>query len=220
MKHIGIIGHRSWIAVALADRVWNEKIGHVRLLPKETAHKLDQSDLSCTFIIPGKLEQTPEEMVSEMMLVANHAVSTNTCRKQVLLSSMSFEDGATTEYGRHKMLVETSFREFSAARRLVDPGFISLVVRAPAIFGPNQPLSSRMLIPSLVRGSVELKNPHKDTEFVHIDQLTKWLVGLIDETPQWDPLYVPSSFSLTPSEVRDLFLTFKSLSAGGRADDA
>ncbi len=204
MKHVGIVGHRSWIGQALAERIREEGKYSVYPLPKAEAALTYSKDFAAIFIIPGKLGQTAAEMVAERDLVRDIAASPQTCQRQVLLSSMSAEH-KMTEYGAHKYLVELAFQYGAESGKDV------LVVRPGAIFGPGQDLNAPMLIPQVCRdkGTTELLTPYKPTKFISVNDLTRYLVGLLDRW--YSSAHIPGTFEATPQAIKDLYLAFNGM---------
>lgn len=222
IAQVGIVGYRSWIGQALADRIQAETKHTILLIDKRDAIAQDTSHLKCLFIIPGKLEQTDLEKRQEMGLVERIGESVWACQRLVLLGSQSAAkhladrvdpDVVYPTYGMHKWAVETAFYRGTNRRRLEGKQLYmhSIVVRPGAIFGPGQDVNAPMLIPQLARegSDVELLTPDKPTKFVSIHHLTRFLVGLIDKDPGHGPCSdIPGQFEATPQAIKDLWETF------------
>lgn len=217
---IGIYGHRSWIGQALLDRIQETTDFCTTMIDKRDWDWPTRS-YRCLFIIPGKLEQTNEEMAEERRFVAAVAANPGSCPRQVLLGSQSVFE-RDTPYGVHKHMVEQAFFGAHELRWRDDPGTTPLVVRPGAVFGPTQPIGSKMLIPSLAREGdrLELRDPDRPTKFISIDDLVTHMVGLIDETPQWwGGAEIPGTLVATPRQMKSLWRTFSHLRAAAQPDE-
>lgn len=222
MANVGIVGYRSWIGQALADRIQEDTDHTVVLIEKRDAIVQDTSYLKCLFIIPGKLVQTDHEKRKEMGLVERVAESTSACQRLVLLGSQAAAghyadhvdpDVVYPTYGQHKWAVETAFYRGANRRRIEGKQLYmhSIVVRPGAIFGPGQDVNAPMLIPQLVRegSETQLLSPDKPTKFVSISHLTRFLVDLIENDPPHGPCSsIPGQFEATPQAIKDLWETF------------
>lgn len=220
MKFVGIIGHRSWIARALSQYITTETDCAVVPIEKHEAGHFDSSGYLCLYVIPGRTNPTANEMAAELELVSAVVNNPKTSRRVVLLSSQSIIK-RETDYGRHKDHVEHVFFGSDVAMARVNAGQLDLrAVRPGAVFGPGQDIDSQMLIPSIARtdGSVELTNPDKPTQFIHIDFLVShmWLMALAclnGHVALTHDGAIPGTITATPRQMLQLYNTWKSLKA-------
>lgn len=192
---VGVVGHRSFIAKALTRRLTEMRIEAIPLM-KERLRTYYLLGLDCVYLFLGRDRPSAEEAADELEQVRAYVGNYSRCKRTVYLSSRSAMP--------HKREAEDLIRSIDG--RIVSP---------PAVFGPEQRPDSGMLIPSLVRsnGELELREPGGHSSFVHADALARHLADLTDESTyrEYVDRGVPGTFVLTPAQVRDLYLTFRSL---------
>lgn len=200
---IAIVGHRSFIAQALADELVR------RGTPAEPVFKsalgeMDLSKFDCVYLVLGRARPSLDEEAAECDQLEKFLSGPGLPRRGVYVSSMRQTDG--------KRRCEERIRKFESERRI---GTSMFVVRPPAVFGPGQDLWSEMLIPSLVRsrGDVELTSPNVSSPFVSVADLARHLADFVDlERCQVDsPCDIPGTFRVTPHNVRELYRAFLGL---------
>lgn len=208
-KAVGLVGHRSFIAGALAEELAYWGID-AHVVPKQELGSADLSGFDCVYLVLGRDRPGPEEAAVELDQVRSYASNPLRCRRTVYLSS------------RRAYVHKAKAEELVASI-----GGVS--VRPPAVFGPGQRIDSGMLIPSLVRtgGAVELTDPNRPTEFIHVRTLAQHLVGLLQPSAYEAATRASTERQrrmfgmvvLTPTQVRDLYLTFMGLDSGRRRSD-
>jgi hypothetical protein len=197
----GLIGHRSWIANHLLERLGDSCV----IYPKDAwgpDELKEWQGLRALYLFAGRSRPNPEEAAAELQLIDRVLKSMPWHLPVIYLSSS--EVGRHTEYGRHKMACEQLIRS-----RLIGRDWH--IVRPPAVFGPGQPVDSHMLVPSLhaTDGGLELSTPDKQTEFTYVGDLVEYLCILGGKG--FEPLDVNlKTFTMTPSQMRALYLTWKS----------
>jgi hypothetical protein len=207
---VGVIGHRSWIAERLMQRLLKETDCLIIMYDKQRirdgvpdASERDMSHLDCLYIFAGRAQPTKEEMELELKLVTALVTMDPSLspKRMVYLSSQSIWD--ETPYGSLKRNCELKFAVRAEA----------LSVRPGAVFGIEQDLQSPMLVPTLARddGSTELRTPDAVTTFTWIEDLVSYLITLRDPwyiaPAVWTD--VPGSFDMTPRQMQALYNTWK-----------
>lgn len=199
---VGLVGHRSFISRALIAELDRRGL-RPAVLSKGLLGGEEVGDLDLLYLVTGRERPTEEEAAVELAQV--RALTRNPRRpSRIVFLSSRLELP-------HKRACEALVRDAHGVS-----------VRPPAIFGPGQRPDSAMLIPSLVRtaGGIPLREPDRPSMFIHVDRLAVYLADLADphaywSCAEWDPASldeIPGCLTLTPAQVRDLFLTFQGLS--------
>lgn len=211
---VGIIGHRSWIAQHLAEKILLE-FGYPYPILKNDAAELDMSTYDCVFLFSGRARPTDAERRAELDLLRGIASMPRERfpKRLIYIGSMSVLEPADrrTEYGLHKSACEDILIGSPNDENRI------LIIRAPAVFGRGQSEFSPMLIPQLgVRGSMlELRDPDRPATFIHVDELVKALMvsigyelGAGDGT-MGDLLGYDPSFTISPRQLKALRTTWQ-----------
>lgn len=211
---VGIMGHRSWIAKTLMAELRDPIV-----CPKsdlEVPVLSDYSRIDCLYLFAGRSKGSVEDLQAEIDLCLRFSLLPRRLwpRRLVYVSSRDATD-AHTEYGRCKRRCELELGEtFGDILRVVRPG---------AVFGPQQPIDSPMLVPSLAREGLGLnvRLPSASAVYIPVAELVGYLVCFIDLG--WDgipdrydpdvirdPWHIPGSFTATGDQLRALWTTWES----------
>jgi hypothetical protein len=218
---VGIVGYRSWIAGHLQRELHDRGFASV-MYDKDVVEKQDFSWLECLYVFPGRSRPTTEEMERERTLIAALCEMRNSRqpRRTVFLGSCA---PVLTSYGAHKSLVEEMVHEYCRrGATAADWGWTSetIVLRAPAVFGPGQPEGVDMLIPMLSAsdGQLELRSPDLLTQFIYVGDLVRHMAmfadrGYWDQNRSGQPgsfCVLPGTMSMTPQQLKNLYNTWRS----------
>lgn len=207
---VAIAGHRSFIAQAL-DRELARHGKRVFPLHKASLRTDDLSGFDCVYLVLGRAKPDPIQAAEEMHQVMDFLENVRKPRRAVYISSMSMSE--------HKLWCERLIREY--AGRSSPPQVPIAIIRPGAVFGPDQDMDSRMLIPSMVRGADAFTPdwPMLLTKFISVGDLASHLANFSNPS-YWDVnrsgepdsmCDVPGTFSLTPHQVHELYRAFKGL---------
>ena len=217
MNRVGVIGHRSWIAGELITELRKEPERYTWVLPKTDVDAVDLTGFDCIYAVLGRARPTSEEGAAEVSQLAALLRNGKPPRRIVYISSL--------DQTPVKRTCEALCRTYTGTANVV-------VIRPPAVFGPGQPITSPMLIPSLARegGSLELMTPDWPTKFISARHLAQHLVKFADPM-WWDHLScaqpitdstfslfeIPGTLTATPAQLRELWRTWSSyVTSGGR----
>lgn len=203
---VGVMGHRSWIAQRLMTG-----FGVTNVCMKARVEEADYSMLDCLYLFAGRSKGSTTEMTDELGLCQRLVrVSTGQLPgRLVYLSSLDAYGipSEMSEYGRFKLRCEMVLEDGLRGRCRLD------IVRAPAVFGPSQPIESAMLVPSLARegGGLELRSPTRSATFIHVEDLVVHLIGFADPGKRIDSsAQILGSFAVTPVSLKSLWETWDS----------
>lgn len=203
---VGVMGHRSWIAQRLMAG-----FGGTNICMKARVEEADYVLLDCLYLFAGRSKGSTAEMTDELglcQMIARIPIG-RLPRRLVYLSSLDAYGipGQMSEYGRFKLRCEMVLEDGLWGRCALD------IVRAPAVFGPSQPIDSGMLVPSLAREGegLEVRNPDRSSTFIYVEDLVDHLIGFADPGNHIDPsAQIPGSFVTTPARLRSLWGTWES----------
>ena len=210
-RRVAVVGHRSFIGRELLGKLRSDPRNVVTELPKD-ALSSDLSGFDSVYLILGnaKPEQWQEE--KEHAELAAFLMNPRRPYQAVYMSSMALTP--------HKERCEAMVKALGTD--LVHQRFCTVTIRPPAVFGPNQPIDSPMLIPQIVSeggSDVKLRTPDAMTWFISVSDLAVHLVKFAD--PQWWDIdrcaqpgsgaMIPGSFCVTPRNVLHLYHAFKGL---------
>lgn len=215
---VAIAGHRSFIARELATQLMT----HGKSVANLTKANLGIENLSgfdCVYLVLGRAKPGPTEAADEVHQVMDFLGNPRKPRRAVYISSMSMSE--------HKLKCEELIRESGQPLRgdgTPKPEHRPIridVIRPGAVFGPDQDMDSRMLIPSMVRGGEGFTPdwPFLLTRFISVGDLAAYLVNFsnpsywdLDRSGQPDSICeVPGTFTLTPHQVHELYRAFRGL---------
>ncbi len=206
---VGIIGHRSWIAERLMQRLHDETDLLIMIFDKKLVREgshapeiQDMSQLECLYVFAGRARPTDAEMLLEIELIKRLAAMSPLRRPKRIVYLSSQAVWYATEYGRTKRVCEG----------LLVSNPTATSVRPGAVFGHGQDPMSTMLIPTLARedGETTLSTPDRPTMFTWIEDLVSYLIALRDlsiKPESWTE--VPGSFEMTPRQMQALYNTWK-----------
>lgn len=208
-----IIGHRSWIAQHLIGELRRYGEHEVNEFGKDSALTGNFSEYDCLYVFPGRSRPTSDEMFAERVLIGHLTgmASSRHPRRIVVLGSTA---PYYTEYGEHKRWVENRLME--SWRTMPE----TVILKAPVVFGPGQPIDSTMLVPSLAREGKDLMllAPSNLTKMIHVSSLVEHMAKFVN--PNYfdhnaagapDSIYnIPGTFAITPRQLKDLYDTWES----------
>jgi len=197
---VGLCGHRSFISRALIAELARRGV-QPAIFTKGLLGEEDLSGLDCLYLVLGRARPSPQEAAEELEQVWAYAANPRRAKRTVYLSSR-----------------RTYLHKAKAEELISSVGGVS--VRPPAVFGPGQDPTSEMLIPSLVRtgGTVKLERPLRPSRFIHVDRLAEYLGQFVRpsfheafrQMPR-GPSQLPGEFVLTPTQMRDLYLSLRDM---------
>lgn len=169
----GVIGHRSWIGMALIDRLIELGASVTCMNKGDAARPEAFTMIDEVFVISGRVDPTDAEWLAERSLIVNLCRVTDFVGARfTMLGSRADEGmGKYSKYGMRKAELQRIITDDYRPKNWT-------IVRSPAVFGATQDPTSRMLIPSIGREGADFvaKYPDDPADFIHVDDLVQALV--------------------------------------------